>query len=86
MRPAGHSPLPPRRQRAYFSLLTLLPRLPAAARPFAAARPGLFALAGGLGLRVLSRSLSRPRRDFHTGRFLRLYSYFIFAKLKSWIW
>lgn len=86
MRPAGYSPLPPGRQRAYFSLLTLLPRLPAAARRFAAARPGLFRFAGGLGLRVLSRSLSRPRRDFHTGRFLRLYSHFIFAKLKSWIW
>lgn len=83
MRPAGHSPLPAARQRAWFTLLTLLPRLPAAARSFFAARPGLFGLAGGLGLRVLARALSRPRRDFHTGRFLRLYSHFIFAKLKG---
>ena len=83
MRPSGHSPLPPGRQRAWFSLLTLLPRLPAPLRRFAAARPGLFRLAGGLGLRALSRLLSRPRRDFHTGRFLRLYKHFIFAKLKG---
>jgi len=82
MRPAGYSPLKPSRQRAYFTLLTLLPRLPAFARRFFARRPGLF-FSGGLGLRVLSRIFSRPRRDFHTGRFLRLYSHFIFAKLRD---
>jgi radical SAM superfamily enzyme YgiQ (UPF0313 family) len=84
MRPSGHSPLPPGRQRSYFTLLTLLPRLPAASRRFFAARPGLFGFAGGLGLRALSRILSRPARDFHTGRFLRLYAHFIFARLKIW--
>lgn len=86
MAPSGHSPLTPRRQAAWFSLLTLLPRLPAFARRFFSSRPALFAPLGGLGLRVAARLLSRPRRDFHTGRFLRLYSHFIFAKLKSWNW
>ncbi|OGR73553.1 MAG: hypothetical protein A2089_13560 [Elusimicrobia bacterium GWD2_63_28] len=83
MRPSGHSPLPPGKQRAYFTLLTLLPRLPAFSRSFFAARPGLFGFAGGLGLRMISRLLSRPRKDFHTGRFLHLYSHFIFAKLRG---
>jgi len=81
MRPAGYSPLPPARQRAFFTLLTLLPRLPAFTRRFFSERPGLFGLGGGLGLRIISRLFSRPRRDFHTGRFLRLYRHFIFAKL-----
>jgi len=81
MSPAGYSPLPPVRQRAYFTLLTLLPRLPRFSRRFFAARPALFALAGGLPLRVLARLLSRPRRDFHTGRFLRLYLRFILARI-----
>lgn len=81
MRPAGYSPLPPRRQRAFFTLLTLLPRLPRFARRAVAARPGLFSSVGGLPLRVLARVLSRPRHDFHTGRFLRLYRRFIFDKI-----
>lgn len=83
MRPAGYSPLRPARQRAFFALLTLLPRLPAFTRNFFSGRPRLFGFAGGLALRVVSRLFSRPRRDFHTGRFLRLYSYFIFAKLRG---
>ena len=83
MRPAGYSPLAPARQRAFFTLLTLLPRLPAFTRRFFAARPRLFSFAGGLGLRVISRIFSRARRDFHTGRFLRLYAHFIFAKLRG---
>jgi len=81
MSPAGYSPLPRARQRAYFTLLTLLPRLPAFSRRFFAARPGLFSFAGGLPLRVLARLLSRPKMDFHTGRFLRLYFRFILAKI-----
>lgn len=81
MSPAGYSPLAPRRQRAFFTLLTLLPRLPRSARRFFAARPGLFSYGGGLPLRVLARLLSRPRHDFHTGRFLRLYWRFILAKI-----
>ncbi len=81
MRPAGYSPLPPARQRAWFTLLTLLPRLPAFSRGFFAARPGLFAFGGGAPLRVLARLLSRPRRDFHTLRFVRLYLRFILAKI-----
>lgn len=81
MRPAGYSPLRPARQRAFFALLTLLPRLPAFTRKFFSRRPGLFGPGGGLGLRLLSRLFSRPRRDFHTARFLRLYRHFIFAKL-----
>jgi radical SAM superfamily enzyme YgiQ (UPF0313 family) len=81
MRPAGYSPLPPRRQRAWASLLTLLPRLPAFSRRFFAARPALFAFGAGLPLRVFSRLLSRPRRDFHTLRFVRLYLRFILAKI-----
>ncbi|OGR45289.1 MAG: hypothetical protein A2X35_03320 [Elusimicrobia bacterium GWA2_61_42] len=83
MRPAGYSPLPPARQRAYFTLLTLLPRLPRFSRSFFAARPGLFTFAGGNALRALARLLSRPRSDFHTGRFLRLYAHFILARLKG---
>lgn len=83
MRPAGYSPLSAGRQRAWFSLLTALPLLPACLRGFFAERPGLLGPAGGLGLRVLARALRRPRHDFHTGRFLRLYSHFIFAKLKG---
>ena len=86
LRPSGHSPLPPGRQRAFFTLLTLLPRLPASTRSFFSGRPGLFGFTGGLGLRVISRILSRPRRDFHTGRFLRLYTHFIFAKLTGKTW
>lgn len=86
MHPSGHSPLPPRRQRAWFTLLTLLPRLPAFSRAFFARRPWLFGGAGGLALRVLSRLLSRPRYDFHTGRFARLYSHFMLARLKPWNW
>ncbi len=86
MRPSGHSPLPPRRLRAWFSLLTLLPRLPGPLRRLLARRPALFSGTGGLALRVLSRLLSRPRHDFHTGRFVRLYLHFIFAKLKPWNW
>ncbi len=81
MVPAGYSPLRPARQRAFFTLLTLLPRLPAFTRGFFSRRPGLFGPGGGLGLRIISRLFSRPSRDFHTGRFLRLYSHFIFAKL-----
>ena len=81
MSPAGYSPLPPSRQKAFFTLLTLLPRLPRFTRRAFAARPGLFSLGGGLPLRVLSRLLSRPRHDFHTGRFLRLYWRFILAKI-----
>lgn len=81
MSPAGYSSLPPARQRAFFTLLTLLPRLPRSARRFFAARPGLFSFGGGLPLRVLARLLSRPRHDFHTGRFLRLYWRFILAKI-----
>lgn len=84
MRPAGYSPLPRRRQRAYFSLLTLLPRLPAFSRRFFAARPGLFSFAGGLPLRALARLLSRPRRDFHTARFARLYLHFMKERLLPW--
>jgi radical SAM superfamily enzyme YgiQ (UPF0313 family) len=86
MAASGHSPLPRRRQAGWFALLTLLPRLPAFARRRLSGRPALFSLLGGLGLRVAARLLSRPRRDFHTGRFLRLYSHFIFAKLKKWNW
>jgi radical SAM superfamily enzyme YgiQ (UPF0313 family) len=81
MRPAGYSPLPPARQRAFFTLLTLLPRLPRFSRRFFSARPGLFAFSGGNPLRVLARLLSRPRRDFHTERFLRLYRSFILSKI-----
>lgn len=81
LRPAGYSPLPPARQRAFFALLTLLPRLPRAARRFFAARPGVFSFGGGLPLRVLARLLSRPARDFHTTRFVRLYLRFILARL-----
>lgn len=83
MRPAGYSPLRPARQRAFFTLLTLLPRLPAFTRSFFSGRPRLFGFAGGLALRILSRLASRPRRDFHTGRFLGLYRHFIFAKLRG---
>jgi radical SAM superfamily enzyme YgiQ (UPF0313 family) len=86
LRPSGHSPLRPGEQRAFFSLLTLLPRLPAFSRGFFARRPGLFGFTGGLALRIISRILSRPRRDFHTNRFLRLYSHFIFAKLAGKTW
>ncbi len=85
LRPSGHSPLQPGRKRAFFTLLTLLPRLPASTRSFFSGWPGLFGFAGGLGLRVLSRILSRPRRDFHTGRFLRLYRHFIIAKIAGWV-
>ena len=81
MSPAGYSPVPPPRQRAFFTLLTLLPRLPSFTRRFFASRPGLFSFGGGLPLRVLARLLSRPRHDFHTGRFLRLYRRFILAKI-----
>ena len=84
MRPAGYSQLPRRRQAAYFSLLTLLPRLPRSLRLFLAHRPGLFSLPiGDIFLRVVARVLSRSRGDFHTGRFLRLYTHFIVAKLRG---
>ncbi|MCM2267022.1 MAG: cobalamin-dependent protein [Elusimicrobiales bacterium] len=81
MLPAGYSPLPPARQRAWASLLTLLPRLPAAARRFCASRPGLFRAAGGLPLRVAARLLSRPAHDFHTLRFGRLYLRYVIDRL-----
>jgi radical SAM superfamily enzyme YgiQ (UPF0313 family) len=81
MKPAGYSPLPKSRQRAYFTLLTLLPRLPRFSRRFFAARPGLFAFAGGTALRVLARLFSRPKKDFHTGRFVALYFRFMLARL-----
>lgn len=83
MAPAGHSALAPRCQRAWFALLTLLPRLPAFSRRFFSARPGIFSLPAGLGLRIAVRALSRPRRDFHTSRFLRLYAHFILLKFKA---
>lgn len=81
MRPAGYSPLPPARQRAWASLLTLLPRLPTFARGYFAARPGFFAFCGGLPLRALARALGGQKLDFHTRRFARLYAHFILAKI-----
>ena len=59
---------PPARQRAWASLLTLLPRLPTFARGYFAARPGFFAFCGGLPLRALARALGGQKLDFHTRR------------------
>lgn len=81
MKPAGHSPLSRRRLRAFFTLLTLLPRLPSFTRAFFARHPGLFSFPGSLALRILARILRRPGRDFHTMRFTRLYARFILAKI-----
>ena len=73
-----------RRLGRYFRILLILPLLPGFLRKAAAQNPSLFTLApGGIFLRIFVRFIRKPKYDFNTQRFTRLYRHFIVLKLKN---
>lgn len=70
----------------HFTLLLLLPLVPAALRKKFIKNASLLKfLPGNILLRIMARLLRRPAYDFNTGQFLRRYRYFMARKMKG-IW
>ena len=68
----------------FFTLLLLLPLLPAFMRKWAVRNASLIKfLPGNIILRILARLLRRPAYDFNTGQFVRRHSYFMALKFKE---
>ena len=68
----------------YFTLLLLLPLVPAAMRKLFIRNVSLLRfLPGNILLRIMTRLIRRPAYDFNTGQFLRRYRYFMALKIKG---
>ena len=68
----------------FFTLLLLLPLLPAFMRKGAVRNASLIKfLPGNIVLRILARLLRRPAYDFNTRQFVRRYGYFMTLKFKE---
>lgn len=68
----------------FFTLLLLLPLVPAGLRKSLINRSSLLKfLPGNIILRIMTRLLRRPAHDFNTGQFVRRYRYFMALKIKS---
>ena len=73
-----------KRLEHYFRLLLILPLLPKFIRKAAARTPLLVALTpGGIPLRILTRFVRKPKHDFNTSGFVRLYLCFMFRTLRN---
>ncbi|MCX5785635.1 MAG: B12-binding domain-containing radical SAM protein [Elusimicrobia bacterium] len=68
----------------FFSLLLMLPLIPAAMKKRLIRSAFLIKLLpGNILLRIMTRLLRRPAYDFNTGQFVRIYRYFMALKFKG---